>query len=85
MWPRVLEQLLAEGQGVEAKDQRWLKRCQALALVADTALLAAPNEYAKGVLEGRLLPLITEALSREFGRPIRIVDKGAKPITELLA
>ncbi len=68
----MLEQLLAEGQGVEAKDQRWLKRCQALALVADTALLAAPNEYAKGVLEGRLLPLITEALSREFGRPIRI-------------
>ncbi|MDF3290944.1 chromosomal replication initiator protein DnaA [Streptomyces silvisoli] len=72
VWPRVLEQLLAEGQGVEAKDQRWLKVCQALALVADTALLAAPNEYAKGVLEGRLLPLITEGLSREFGRPIRI-------------
>jgi chromosomal replication initiator protein len=81
VWPRVLEQLLAEGQGVEAKDQRWLNASQALALVAGTALLAVPNEYAKGVLEGRLLPLITEALSREFGRPIRIaitVDAGAE-------
>ncbi len=72
VWPRVLEHLLADGQGIEAKDQRWLKACQALALVADTALLAAPNEYAKGVLEGRLLPVITEGLTREFGRPIRI-------------
>ncbi|CCB75821.1 Chromosomal replication initiator protein dnaA [Streptantibioticus cattleyicolor NRRL 8057 = DSM 46488] len=68
----MLDHLLADGQGVEAKDQRWLKACQALALVADTALLAAPNEYAKGVLEGRLLPVITEGLTREFGRPIRI-------------
>ncbi|MCQ4081814.1 chromosomal replication initiator protein DnaA [Streptomyces sp. RB6PN25] len=78
----MLERLLAEGQGVEAKDQRWLKASQALALVADTALLAVPNEYAKGVLEGRLLPLLTEGLSREFGRSIRIaitVDAGAEP------
>jgi chromosomal replication initiator protein len=72
VWPRVLEQLLADDQRVEAKDHRWLNACQALALVADTALLAAPNEYAKGVLEGRLLPVITEGLSREFGRTIRI-------------
>jgi chromosomal replication initiator protein len=81
VWPRVLEQLLTEGQGVEAKDQRWLKASQPLALVADTALLAVPNEYAKGVLEGRLLPLITEGLSREFGRSIRIaitVDAGTE-------
>ncbi len=80
VWPRVLEQLLADDQRVEAKDHRWLNACQPLALVADTALLAAPNEYAKGVLEGRLLPLITEGLSREFGRPIRIaitVDTGS--------
>jgi chromosomal replication initiator protein len=81
VWPQVLEQLLTEGQGVEAKDQRWLKASQPLALVADTALLAVPNEYAKGVLEGRLLPLITEGLSREFGRSIRIaitVDAGTE-------
>ncbi len=74
MWPRVLEQLLGEGrgQGVEAKDEHWIRRCQPLALVADTALLAVPNEFAKGVLEGRLAPVVSETLSRECGRPIRI-------------
>ncbi|CAM5497010.1 Chromosomal replication initiator protein DnaA OS=Streptomyces aurantiogriseus OX=66870 GN=dnaA PE=3 SV=1 [Streptomyces aurantiogriseus] len=82
MWPRVLEHLLGEGrgQGVEAKDERWIRRCQPLALVADTALLAVPNEFAKGVLEGRLAPIVSETLSRECGRPIRIaitVDESA--------
>ncbi|MGX2995973.1 chromosomal replication initiator protein DnaA [Streptomyces sp. JNUCC 64] len=86
VWPRVLEQLLGEGrgQGVEAKDEHWIKRCQPLALVLDTALLAVPNEFAKGVLEGRLAPVVSETLSRECGRPIRIaitVDEtaGAEP------
>ncbi|WCN01997.1 chromosomal replication initiator protein DnaA [Streptomyces sp. M92] len=74
MWPRVLEQLLGDnrGQGVESKDEHWIRRCQPLALVADTALLAVPNEFAKGVLEGRLAPVVSETLSRECGRPIRI-------------
>ncbi|MET8560615.1 chromosomal replication initiator protein DnaA [Streptomyces flaveolus] len=74
VWPRVLEQLLGEGrgQGVEAKDEHWIRRCQPLALVADTALLAVPNEFAKNVLEGRLAPIVSETLSRECGRPIRI-------------
>jgi chromosomal replication initiator protein len=69
----VLEQLLREGQqGVEPKDKQWLERCQPLVLVADTALLAVPNEWGKRVLEGRLAPLIVETLSHECGRPIRI-------------
>ncbi|MEU6481351.1 chromosomal replication initiator protein DnaA [Streptomyces sp. NPDC047017] len=74
VWPRVLEQLLGEGRGqdVETKDERWIRRCQPLALVADTALLAVPNEFAKNVLEGRLAPVVSETLSRECGRPIRI-------------
>ncbi|MFJ3335465.1 chromosomal replication initiator protein DnaA [Streptomyces sp. NPDC086766] len=74
VWPRVLDQLLGEGrgQGVEVKDEHWIRRCQPLALVADTALLAVPNEFAKGVLEGRLAPVVSETLSRECGRPIRI-------------
>ena len=69
----MLEQLLREGQqGVEPKDKQWIERCQPLALVADTALLAVPNEWGKRVLEGRLAPLISETLSHECGRPIRI-------------
>nr|WP_203609696.1 chromosomal replication initiator protein DnaA [Streptomyces sp. SID8111] len=82
VWPRVLEQLFGEGRGhgVEGKDEHWIRRCQPLALVADTALLAVPNEFAKGVLEGRLAPVVSESLSRECGRPIRIaitVDESA--------
>lgn len=57
---------------MEAKDEHWIRRCQPLALVADTALLAVPNEFAKGVLEGRLAPVVSETLTRECGRPIRI-------------
>ncbi|SDD71604.1 chromosomal replication initiator protein [Streptomyces prasinopilosus] len=57
---------------MEGKDEHWIRRCQPLALVADTALLAVPNEFAKGVLEGRLAPAVSESLSRECGRPIRI-------------
>ncbi|WP_432092284.1 chromosomal replication initiator protein DnaA [Streptomyces sp. bgisy100] len=72
VWPRVLDQLLGEGQGIEAKDQRWLKDCQPLVLVAGTAVLAVPNEYAKGVLEGRLSPLISDALSRECNQSVRL-------------
>lgn len=87
VWPRVLEQLLGEGrgQGVETKDEHWIRRCQPLALVADTALLAVPNEFAKGVLEGRLAPIVGETLSRECGRPIRIaitVDDSAGALPE---
>nr|WP_205379879.1 chromosomal replication initiator protein DnaA [Streptomyces sp. SID7805] len=82
VWPRVLDHLLrADGDSLKPKDQDWLKRTQPLALVADTALLAVPNEFAKGVLEGRLAPLIGEALSQQCGRPIRIaitVDDSAE-------
>nr|WP_274389131.1 chromosomal replication initiator protein DnaA [Streptomyces taklimakanensis] len=77
-----MEQLLADGQGVEAKDQRWLKDCQPLVLVSGTALLGVPNEYAKGVLEGRLSPLITDALSRECRQPIRLAITVTGPAPE---
>ena len=54
--------MLSDGQRLESKDHRWLQDCQPLALVSGTALLGVPNEYAKNVLEGRLAPLISEAL-----------------------
>ena len=82
VWPRVLEQLLSDGQGVEAKDQRWLRDCQPLVLVSGTALLGVPNEYAKGVLEGRLSPMISDALSRECQQPIRLAITVTGPTQE---
>ncbi|MFV2171922.1 chromosomal replication initiator protein DnaA [Actinomadura sp. LOL_016] len=50
----------------------WLPMVRPLALVEGTALLAAPNEFAKDALETRLRSLITQALSRELGREIRV-------------
>ncbi len=41
-------------------------------LVGDTALLSVPNEFAKDTIETRMRELVTSALSREFGREIRI-------------
>ncbi|SCK14832.1 chromosomal replication initiator protein DnaA [Streptomyces sp. WMMB 322] len=82
VWPRVLEHLLSEGQGVEAKDQRWLREAQPLVLVSGTALLGVPNEYAKGVLEGRLSPVISDALSRECRQPIRLAITVTGPAPE---
>src|SRR5215203_3423734 len=43
VWPRVLEQLLSEGQGVEPKDQRWLRECQPLIRLAITVTGPVPE------------------------------------------
>jgi chromosomal replication initiator protein len=73
VWPRVLQKILVEGDALKRpKDAEWLQRTQPLALVAGTAVLSAPNEYAKNELEGRLGSLITDLLSREFGHPVGI-------------
>jgi chromosomal replication initiator protein len=40
--------------------------------VEDTALVAAPNEFTKDVLEARLRPVVVQALSQTLGREIRL-------------
>jgi chromosomal replication initiator protein len=53
-----------------------------LGLVEDTALIAAPNEFTKDVLETRLRPMVVEALSTTLGREIRLavtVDPSIDP------
>ena len=54
------------------QQRAFLQLSRPLALVEDTALFAVPNEFAKEILETRLRPLITEALSQQYGREIRI-------------
>jgi chromosomal replication initiator protein len=71
VWPRVLQKLLVDSE-LKPKDAEWLQRTQPLTLVAGTAVFSAPNEFAKSVLEGRLMPLITKVLSSEFGHPVGI-------------
>ena len=50
----------------------WVGLTRPLGLVENTALLAAPNEFAKDVLDSRLRGVIAQALSEAYGREIRI-------------
>jgi chromosomal replication initiator protein len=53
-----------------------------LGLVEDTVLIAAPNEFTKDVLETRLRPLVSSALSQIVGREISLavtVDPSIAP------
>ena len=53
-----------------------------MGLVEDTALIAAPNDFTKDVLETRLRPMVVEALSATLGREIRLavtVDPSIAP------
>lgn len=43
-----------------------------LGLVEDTALIAAPNDFTKDVLETRLRPFVVEALSRTLGYEVKL-------------
>ncbi|WP_146778850.1 chromosomal replication initiator protein DnaA [Actinomadura craniellae] len=70
VWSRTLS-VLSDGE-LPPSYRAWLPMVRPLALVEDTALLAAPNEFAKDALETRLRALITQALSRELGREIRV-------------
>ncbi len=84
VWERVVERL-GNDLGVESMDRKWLERTAPMGLMHDTALLAAPNEMAKSKLEGHLLPRITEALSQQYGRAIRIaviVDANAAALAK---
>ncbi|GAA4569467.1 chromosomal replication initiator protein DnaA [Planotetraspora kaengkrachanensis] len=82
VWSRALGTLLDEG--VSGQQRAFLQMTQPSGLINDTILLAAPNDFAKEVLEVRLRPLIAHALSQELGRPVRIavmVDAGAASST----
>jgi chromosomal replication initiator protein len=79
VWVRCLDGLT--GDSVPAQHRAFVQLTRPLAIVEDTALLAAPNEFAKDVLETRLRALVTDALSRELGREVRIavtVEPGAQ-------
>ncbi|HSV68447.1 MAG TPA: chromosomal replication initiator protein DnaA [Mycobacteriales bacterium] len=79
VWERAIEGL--PDSTVNPQHRAWLRLTRPLGLVEDTALLAAPNEFAKDVLETRLRPLITAALSAELRREIRVAVT-VRPFTE---
>ncbi|TAL14332.1 MAG: chromosomal replication initiator protein DnaA [Frankiales bacterium] len=70
VWTRAVAGL-ADG-ALSPQHRAWVGLTRPLGLVEDTALLAAPNEFAKDVLETRLRPVLAEALSAAYGREIAV-------------
>jgi chromosomal replication initiator protein len=62
---------MADG-ALSAQQRAWLRLTRPLGLVQDTALLAAPNEFTKDLLDSRLRPFLSTALSTAYGREIRV-------------
>jgi chromosomal replication initiator protein len=71
VWARFLDEVAADDQ-IHPADRAFVGITVPLALVGDTALLAAPDEFTKGVLESKLRPLITSTLGRLLNQEIRI-------------
>ncbi len=61
-----------DDETLPVQHRAWVRLTRPLALVEDTALLAAPNDFAKDVLESKLRPVIAAALSSRLGRDIRV-------------
>ena len=75
---------LADGS-LTSQQRAFVNLTRPMGLVEDTALIAAPNEFTKDVLETRLRPLVVQALSETLGREIRLavtVDSSIAPTIE---
>ncbi|MEU0553584.1 chromosomal replication initiator protein DnaA [Dactylosporangium sp. NPDC006015] len=57
---------------VSAQQRAYLRLTRLRAIVEDTALLSVPDAFTRDVIESRLRPVITEALSRLLGRAIQV-------------
>jgi chromosomal replication initiator protein len=81
-WDRCLAGLPAAD--LSASDRAWVNLTRPVRLdEAGTLVLAAPNGFIKNVLETRLRPVLTQALTRELGRPVHLavsVDSSAAPL-----
>jgi chromosomal replication initiator protein len=82
LWTHAIDGLT--DSAVTPQHRAWLRLTRPLGLVEDTALVAAPNEFAKDVLETRLRPFICTALSAQLGREIRVAVTVEPPAQALL-
>jgi chromosomal replication initiator protein len=82
LWTHAIDGLT--DSAVTPQHRAWLRLTRPLGLVEDTALVAAPNEFAKDVLETRLRPFISSALSAQLGREIRVAVTVEPPAQALL-
>ncbi len=88
IWNEVLN--LMKVELTEVSFNTWLKTIDPISISNTTVFLAAPNEFTKGILEGRYLNLIKSALKQvtnedfqiEFSIPGEIIQQVEEPIVE---
>lgn len=83
VWAQALDSLA--DSALSPQQRAFVNLTRPLGLVEDTALLAAPNDFTKDVLETRLRPVVVDALSQILGREIRIavtVDPTIAPLLD---
>jgi chromosomal replication initiator protein len=86
VWVRALE-TVRTGGGTDSggdvpnpQNLAFLGLTRPLGLVGDTVLLAAPNNFAKDVLENRMRQVVTTALAAAIGRPVRVAVTVETPV-----
>ena len=70
VWTAATDELADEI--VSGQQRAYLRLTRLRAIVEDTALLSVPDAFTRDVIESRLRPAITDALSRRLGRPIQV-------------
>lgn len=70
VWTAAISSLDSDGLGPQQR--AFLRMTKPIGLVEDTALIAAPNQFTKDVLETRMRGMLCDALSRELHRDLRI-------------
>jgi chromosomal replication initiator protein len=70
VWGRTLAGL-ADGS-LSPQHRAFLRLTRPMAVVGDTVLIAAPNDFARDVIENRLRTVLTSALSAELGSDVQI-------------
>jgi chromosomal replication initiator protein len=70
VWAAATDEL-ADGI-VSAQQRAYLRLTRLRAIVEDTALIAVPDAFTRDVIESKLRPAITDALSRRLGREIQV-------------
>jgi chromosomal replication initiator protein len=59
-------------QIISAQQRAYLQLTRLRAIVEDTALLSVSDAHTRDFIESRMRPAITDALSRQLGRPIQV-------------
>ncbi|HEX5540633.1 MAG TPA: chromosomal replication initiator protein DnaA [Micromonospora sp.] len=79
VWRAATEDLADEI--ISAQQRAYLRLTHLRAIVEDTVLLSVPDAFTRDVIESRLRPAITEALSRRLGRPVQVAVTVRQPDT----